>query len=127
MDEGGPTGLFELLSQVAYIDIYDIARSGGVEFVEVLPYIAAGDGLACADGEVFEKCVFSGCQGDLVFAAADLAGCQVDLEVFYLDFRRLSAIAAADEGADAREELFECEGLDEIVVGAEVEACDAVF
>jgi len=61
MDERGFAGLFELLSQVAYINIDDVARSGGVELVEVLPYICAGDGFAGADGEVFQEGVFPRC------------------------------------------------------------------
>jgi len=61
MDERGFAGLLELLSQVAYIDIDYVARSGGFELVEVLPDIRAGDGLPAADGEVLQEGVFPGC------------------------------------------------------------------
>jgi len=62
-----------------------------------------------------------------VFASADFLGCQVDLEVFDFDVGVFSAVASAQKGSDASEEFFECKWFDEIVVGAEVEAFDAVF
>jgi len=115
MDKGGLAGLFELPSQVAYIDIDERCWMRPSRIRTGAPIYRCGRWFGGADGEVFEKRVFSGCQGDFIFSAADLPGRQVYLEVFYLDFRALSAVAAADQRADAREELFKREGLDEIV------------
>ena len=59
-------------------------------------------------------------------AAPDSVGGRIEAQVADLEHGRTLAVAAARERAQAREQLGERERLDEVVVGAGVEARDAV-
>ena len=57
-----------------------------------------------------------------------LAGLGVESEVFEAKYRAVDVtdVVAAQEGAQPRQQLGQIEGLDEIVVGADVETLDSV-
>ena len=66
-------------------------------------------------------------QDELLAATGHLAGTGVQLEVGEAERGRLVVGAeSAQKRPDARDELLEGERLDEVVVGAGLEACDAV-
>ena len=77
--------------------------------------------------QVFEQLEFTYRQVDDVLTARDLARDQIDIEIADRQARRLRRTAAADERANARNQLGKGEWLDEVVVGAAVEAGDAVL
>ena len=105
----------------------------------------AGDGGAgvfgeeAEDGEFFGGAVkkFGGFVGIgwvswvsfFVLGAVDGLGGEVDLQVAELEVVEgcLFAAGAAEEGADAGEEFFGAEGFDEVIIGAGIEAFDAVL
>jgi len=127
VDEFGVEAFVDFVAEVADVDVHHVAGVFVVLVVEVFPDVGAGDDLAFAVGEVFEEGELAGAQFDGLVAALYGLGGGVDLEVGDADGGGFVVVAAADHGADAGEEFFPGEGLDHVVVGAEVEAFDAVL
>lgn len=127
MDKAAGIGAIEFFAEESDVDVDDVAFDGGVEVVDVLPDFGAGDGAIDIEGEVFEECIFAGAQFDFAAGAADLAEGGVDFEIADADGGGMGIVLAADECADAGKELGEFEGFDEVVVGTEIEAPDAVL
>jgi len=127
VDEGFEAVAFDLFAQVADVDVDDVAAGRRVHGVEGFPDVGAGDDLAGLEGEEFEEGVLARGEGDAFAPAGDAAGGCVDFEVFDLEEGVLHVVLAADEGADAGFELCEDAGFGDVVVGAGIEAADAVF
>ncbi len=77
--------------------------------------------------EEFEQAVFVWRQRDRRIGVADLARYRVDLDAVDFDHRVLDPGAAPIQRAQARYQLVEGEGLDQVIVGAEIEAAHAVL
>jgi hypothetical protein len=127
VDEGDEVGAFDFFAEVADVDVDDVAAGGGVHGVEGFPDFAAGDELAGLEGKEFEEGVFAWGEGDAFAGAGDAAGGGVDFEVVDDEHGIFGVVLAADEGADAGFEFAEDAGFGDVVIGAGVEAADAVF
>jgi hypothetical protein len=127
VNKTGLTFAFDFLSEEADVDIDYVAFGRGVEIIDVLPDVGAGDDAFGVVGEVFEEGVFAAAEIDGLSTAADVAMGGIDFEIGDTEDRGFGFVFSADECFDACEEFGEEEGLDEIVVGAEFEAVDFVF
>ena len=128
--DGG--GVFELGAQVADVDV----DGAGVAVVLVAPdaleQFVARKGAAGVRDEQLQELVLLGRQGDGLVVEPCLIGGKIEAQA--ADLQRLLppllALAvlggAAQHGLDAREQLAHGEGLDDVVVGAELEAEHAV-
>ena len=104
----------------AGLDI-DVRAPDGVE------QLLAAEDAAGVLHQVVEQAEFGGAQVDLVAGAADAVGDAVDDDVTVVEAIVGQARAdAAEHGADAGDQLAHREGLGQIVVGAGVEAADAI-
>src|SRR6185437_12140927 len=107
MDEFGAAGALDFLAQEANIDIDDVAFDGGVEIVDVMPDIGAGDGFIDVGGEIFQERVFAGAEVDGFSAALDVSSGGVDFQVADADGGAFGVIFPAHQGTDASHELGE--------------------
>src|ERR1035441_7247677 len=127
-------GLYELLrvavvdlaAQVAYVDVHDVGEPVVVHIPDVLHDHRAAEGAALVAHHVFEDAEFLGGEVDGFGAADDLAANAIEGELGHLQAFG-GGLAAAQQGADAGQELDEGEGLDEIIVGALFQALDAIL
>src|SRR3984885_10323059 len=88
--------------------------------------VAAKDASGMA-GEVVEEAKLGGGGGDQLAVDAKLHGAGVNLDVLKLqDGRCAWPLEAAQNGLDAGDQLARSEGFGDVVVGAQLEAVDAV-
>ena len=127
MDEAALPVAFDFLAEQTDVDINHIAFRGGVEVVDVLPDVGPGDDFACVEGEIFEEGEFPAAEIDIFTAALDDSAGGVDLEIADAEDCRGGFVFPADHGADTGEEFGEDEWFDEIIIGAEFEAGDAIL
>src|SRR5262249_53890615 len=128
MDEARGALRVYFLTKASDLDVDDVVeRCGTARFSPDLPgEHFTRDEMALMAEEVFEQLELSRGQIEQPVGAVRPTGHQIQLQVGGLqpeDFRRP---AAAQERPDAREQLGQCEWLDEIVVGATVETEYAV-
>jgi hypothetical protein len=86
----------------------------------------ARDHLAAVDREVLENAEFGRRQRNRRAVARHRSRPQIDRDVLHPNRRRGDASGPPDERAQPREQLGQVERLHQIVVGAEVQAFDAV-
>ena len=94
--------------------------------VEPLLELAARERQARAVEQRFQQRELARRDRDRPAAVRDLAGGGIERERAVRDLRLGAAGVAAEHGADARRELLQAEGLDQVVVGAEIEALHPV-
>src|SRR5262245_53518677 len=87
----------------------------------------AGDEVAAMESEVFENGIVASGHDDGFAGFGHGFGAGVDLNVAEVDAGIGFAGGTADERTEAGEEFGEIERFDEVIVGAGVEAADAVF
>ena len=116
----------EFFADVGDVDVEEVGGAVVVLVEEVFVEGAAADDFAAVEAEVFEEGVFARGEVHGFSAERDGACGGRDLDIAEREHRAGLAGAAADECAQAGEEFGEVEGFDEVVVGAEVEAADAV-
>ena len=127
--------VFELGAQVADVDV----DGAGVAVVLVTPdaleQLVAREGAPGVRDEELQELVLLGRQGDGLVVEPCLIRGEVEpqaadgqalFSLLVLAAALLDAGGAAQHGLDAREQLAHGEGLDDVVVGAELEADDAV-
>ena len=85
-----------------------------------------GEHQAALADEISEQAQFGRGQLELPARPARQAGLLVDDDIAGFD-RRAEAACPSQYGTDASEQLFEREGLDQVVVGAELEAVQPVL
>jgi len=127
MDEPGAVGAFDFFPEKADVNVDDVAFGGGVEVVNVLPDVGAGNDPSDVVGEIFQEGILAAAEIDGFAGAANDAVSGVDLEIGDAEDGGLGFILAADHGADAGQQFGEHKGLDEIIVGAEFQAGDPVL
>src|SRR5438093_11924563 len=76
--------------------------------------------------QILEQLEFANGQVERAIAACGAAGHQIDLEVRGLQSKHLGRSAAPQQGANARQQLGQREGLDEVIVSAQIETTHAV-
>ena len=77
--------------------------------------------------EEFEQSIFARRQMDGLASAADGAGGSVDFQVVAAQDRVFLLVSAANEGADAGDQLGELERLGQVVIRAGIEAGNLVL
>ena len=126
-DDAGAFGLF---AEAADVDFDGAFEGRGFALVEHAPDFIAGDDAASGAGEDVENVEFGGGDVEGLVGDPDAAGGGAETEA--ADFGEFGlagegVAGAAEDGGDAGGEFFGAEGFGEIVVGAGVEAEDAVL
>jgi len=117
---------FDLPPQVADVDVDDVAVTVAAEIVEMGADVLARHGLARTHGEEGEQGVFARGQRHLAPGPLHRPAHRVDLKVGDAQDRILALVGPAQQGADAREQLRDGEGLDQVVVSPGIETGAAV-
>src|ERR1017187_6355176 len=107
-------------------DVDDVCEPVVVHIPDVLHDHGAAEGAALIAHHVFEDAEFLGGEVDGFGAADHLAANAVEGELGHLQAFG-GGLAAAQQSADAGQELDEGEGLDQIIVGALFQALDAIL
>ena len=127
LDQLLPVAAVDLLAQRVDVHVDDVGR----EIERVLPDarldLGARDHLAAPPQEQLEERALAHRQPHGLPAAHDLARLGVVREVVEREGPGLDDLGAPQERADARQQLPEREGLDQVVVGAGVEPLDLVL
>ncbi len=109
------------------MDVDDIACSVVLFLPDVGDDPVPGEDLVLVAHEEFQNVEFAAAQGDDLLAYATLPGDGVQDEGAALEERALLFGTPANEGVYAGDQLSEIERLDQIVIGAPVEAFDSVI
>src|SRR4051812_44396452 len=115
----------ELAAHVGDEDLDGVRLREGVVAPDLVEQALARDDDALVAHEVLEQLELALGELDVALAAAHLVGVGVELEVAGHQRGRAARRAAAQQRAQAGEQLLALEGLDEVVVGAGVQALDA--
>src|SRR3954469_21394972 len=115
----------ELAPEVRDEDLDGVRRREGVVAPDLLQQALAGHDDALVAHEVLEQLELALGQLDRAVAAVDLVRVRVQREVGDDERGRAARRPPAQEGAQAREQLLALERLDDVVVGAGVQALDA--
>ena len=107
----------DFAAQVADVDVDDVGQAVVIHIPDVLHDHGAAERAALVAHHVFEDAEFLGRELDALVAAHNFAARAVEHEVAHLQaFGR--GLAAAQQSADARQQLDEGERLGEVIVGA---------
>ena len=120
-------GFIEFLAEAADVDVDDVGVAVEVHVPDLFGDEGAGEDFAGAAGEECEEGEFLGAEVETFAGAGGLVADEIDFEIGDGEEIGLACAGAAEDGADAGEEFREGEGFDEVIVGAEFEAFDAVF
>ena len=85
------------------------------------------DDLALVPQQVLEKLEFTSRQVNDPASATHLARDEIHVEIAHPETQRLGRAPAPQQRAHPRQQLFECKRLDQVIVGAAVEAGDSIF
>src|SRR6478672_3854065 len=121
--------LVELAPEAADVDVDDVGAGVEVIVPDLLKKHGARDDAAFVAREIFEQEIFAGLEVELLAGALHGARKRIDLQV--PDGKAMVGgvhprFAPTQKRVHAREQLGEGEGFDEIIVGAALEALDAV-
>ena len=126
------SGVAELAAQPAHVDVERLRRSEPVLVPHPAHEVLAPDDLAGVLGELAQQVELLAAQLELRAPERRAAGERVDLELADADRaaprrrRPAGGRGPAQDRADPRDDLGGREGLDDVVVGAELEPDDAV-
>src|SRR5919107_4220304 len=116
---------FQLPSEIRYENLDGVRCCKGIVAPHLFEQALARHDDAFVAHEVLEQLELTLRELDLALLAPHLVRVGVELEVADDERRAPVRRPAAQERAQAREQLLALEGLDEVVVGARVEALDA--
>src|SRR4051812_36871968 len=117
----------ELAPQVGDEDVDRVRRRHRVVAPDLVEQALAGDDEALVAHQELEQLELPISQLDFPLAAADLAGVGIEDEVAYLHRGGATRGTAPQQRPDPRQQLLALERLDQVIVGAAVEAGDAVL
>src|SRR6478735_1285767 len=117
----------ELLPEATDEDFQDIGVAVEILLVDVLGEIGLRDELAGMQHEVLEHLVLVARQVHARAVDADRLCGQVQADRAAVERRLAPARGAAQQRVDAREQLLDMEGLDQVIVGAGLQALDLVL
>src|SRR5262245_44920845 len=128
-DQRGPRAVIDLAPQAVDHDIHDVRPAVELHVPDVLDDQDPRENAILVAHEVFQKLEFFVGQLDVALPAFHLPGETIDSQIVDLQHRAPLALGPRPphESPDARQELGERERLGQIVVGAEVQAPDAVL
>src|SRR5262249_18515625 len=118
--------LLELAAKVRDEDVHGVRLGEGVVTPDVVKQRLARHDEALVAHQVLEELELARGQLDVALAAEDLVSARVEAQVADREERAAARGAAAQQGAQAREQLLALERLDEVVVSAGVESRHAV-
>src|SRR3954468_3009213 len=127
MDQRGAVDV-ELLAEVAHVGLEHARVAAEVVLPDVLEQLSAREDAAGVEHEVAQEAVLGCRELDVVAGARDLVRVLVELDVLERQAARLGLgeARAAQDRADARDELLEAERFRDVVVAAEGQAADLV-
>ena len=114
----------ELVAEAADVHFYEVRTGIEARAPHAREQLGASDDLLCVVHEVEEQRVFAGGEVERDPRQAHLATDPVELDGADPELRE--AGRATDERPNARHELFDLEGLHQVVVGAGLESKDAL-
>src|SRR5580765_8470034 len=120
-------GVLQHLAQPVNVDLDHVLAGGRIHREHALVDRSLADRLAGAHQQDLEHGVFLGPQYQPPTLHREDAGAAVVLQRPEADLRRADAVRAPDDGLQARRQLARGERVDEVVVGAEVQASDPVL
>src|SRR5882672_3745816 len=127
LDDRWRAGLVELAPQVADIDIDDVGLTVELPAPHALGDLGSAERLPGMAQQVFEYGELARRQHDLLRTARHSARTEIHRNVSRDEFVRRPQHGPPQERADAGEQFGERERLDQVVVGAGVEAGDAII
>src|SRR4051812_3788948 len=127
MEESRLATGFELSSQVGHEHLDRVRDRERVIPPDLIEQLLAADHQPLVAHQVLEQLELALGEVDLAVATSDLVGVGVQREVADAQRRHSARRPSAQQRPHAREQLLALERLDEIVVGADVEALDARF
>jgi PHP domain len=119
-------GVTELLAEVADVDLDVVLVTEEVVTPDLVENALAGKDLAGIAGEIEQQVVLADRQFHHAVTGAHLASRRVDAEVARAHDPREIRVAAPEHGPNARQQLGEVEGFDEVVVSPQLEPLDAI-
>src|ERR1700722_2339566 len=119
---------FELASQVTDVDGQRVGARVKVVSPHEIQDLVPGENLARVTQEQFQQIELDFGQFDQARAAMDLASRRVEGEILKAKHRAVDVadVVASQECSQSRQQLGQVEGLDEVVIGADVKTLDAV-
>src|SRR3954447_13391414 len=117
----------ELAAQVGDEDVDRVGRSGRVVAPDLVEEPLAGYDEPVVSHQELEQLELAVGELDLALAAHDLAGVGIEREIADLEGGGSARRPPAQQSPDPGEQLAALEGLDEVVVGAAVEAVDPIL
>src|SRR5581483_305455 len=126
VDEARLAPSFELLAQVPDVDFDHLRLAPEVGAPDAVVDEVAREDLSRMLQEELQELVLGGGEADLAGAAARFARGGVEAQVGIAKLAARDGLAAAELDADAGEQLFQRERLDQVVVGAALETGDPV-
>src|SRR5687767_5458443 len=126
VDDAGVAVFFELVAEVVDVDVEDVGEAVVFGAPDGFVELGAGEDLPGAGHEGAEEGELAGGEVEDVAGAGRAAGGGVELDVGEAEDGFGARAGAADDGTDAGEQFGEAEGFGDVVVGAAVEAFDAV-
>lgn len=125
LDQGVVGVVVDLAADALDIDIDEVGARVVVVVPDVFAELGPVEDPARRAHEAGEEGELPAGEGDVLGAAADLAGEEVDREIGCREEAGVVAGAAPEDGVETGDELVGVEGLRQVVIGAEVQAFDA--
>ncbi len=126
MKETYLVSFFQLLAEIADVDVHHIRSCVGPEFPDGVEQLRSAENSLPIAYEVLEQPEFLGSEFDGAIPAADRVSTDIDFQIATCDHHSAMRLLASKKGADPCHELLVGEGLDEVVVGTAVEPVHAV-
>src|SRR3990172_1319699 len=119
--------LVEFPAKVVHVHLHGLGEGVGVLVPDMLQELFLGHGAAFVSRQVIDQGELLGRQVDVLAVPFCPVGVRVEFETARVDHGLAQAAVPAGDGTDARGEFAEGERLDEVVVGAVIEAFDALL
>ena len=126
LDQRHGAGRIDLAAQVLDVDVDQVVDGDQVRMPYLLGQLQPGDDGAGMAHQQVEQGVFLGREGEAGAGAGGRARAGVERQVGHFQHGRLRAVEAAQQRAHPRQQFVEHERFGQIVVGAGIEAGDAV-
>src|SRR5579875_1037912 len=127
LDESGLAALLELVPEVADIDLEHVGIAPKIVSPDLLEDHIPREHLAGMPHKEGEEFVLLGCQLDDPIPAHRFPARRIKLEIAKGENGAGRAVAAAKERTDAGGQLFKGKRLDQVIIGAGIQASDPIW